>query len=224
MSWHTQRDNLVEFAGWLSLVTGSLAKMAQDIILMTQSEIGEVHESSDPSRGGSSTMPQKRNPIISEVIIAAARTNATLLSAMHQAMIQEHERATHGWQMEWLNLPQMVNLTATALRKAVFLSENLVVDRDQMQKNVAASNGLMLAEAISFALVPIMGREKAKALVKAACQIVLNEHRHLFDVIREKTDADIDWKTLRDESAHLGSSDVFIDRVLKDAKRETILE
>ena len=99
MPWHAQRDNLVEFAGWLSLVTGSLAKMAQDIILMAQTEVGEVGESGEAGRGGSSTMPQKSNPITSELIVAAARTNAALLSALHQAQIQEHERATHGWQV-----------------------------------------------------------------------------------------------------------------------------
>src|SRR5690606_28895545 len=102
LPWHTQRDSFAELAGWLSLVTGSLAKMAQDIILMTQSEVDEARESDDPEQGGSSTMPQKRNPVHSEIIIAAARTNAAHLSAMHQALIQEHERATGSWQIEWL--------------------------------------------------------------------------------------------------------------------------
>jgi 3-carboxy-cis,cis-muconate cycloisomerase len=92
MPWHAQRDSLVEFAGWLSLVSGSLAKMAQDIILLAQTEVGEVGESSETGRGGSSTMPQKSNPIASELIIAAARTNASLLSSLHHAQIQEHER------------------------------------------------------------------------------------------------------------------------------------
>ena len=89
MPWHAQRDGFVEFAGWLSLVTGSLGKMAQDIILMAQTEVGEVGESAEQGRGGSSTMPQKSNPITSELIVAAARTNASLLSAMHNAQIQE---------------------------------------------------------------------------------------------------------------------------------------
>ena len=100
MPWHAQRDNLVEFAGWLSLLTGSLGKMAQDIILLAQTEVGEVSESAEEGRGGSSTMPQKSNPITSELILAAARNNASLLSALHQAQIQEHERGTHGWQVK----------------------------------------------------------------------------------------------------------------------------
>jgi 3-carboxy-cis,cis-muconate cycloisomerase len=219
MPWHTQRDNLAELAGWLSMVSGSLAKMAQDIILLAQTEVGEVRESSDHSRGGSSTMPQKSNPVTSEVIIASARTNASLLSSMHQALVQEHERATHGWQVEWLNLPQMFALTSVALDKAVFLSEHLEVNEERMRQNVNASNGLMLAEAISFALAETMSRADAIELVKEACRDVIAQDRHLVDVVREKTNASIDWQGLKDETAYFGSSHAFIDRVLREAER-----
>jgi 3-carboxy-cis,cis-muconate cycloisomerase len=219
--WHTQRDNLAELAGWLSLVSGSLAKMAQDIILLTQSEIGELRESEDASRGGSSSMPQKNNPIVSELVITAARINASLLSSMHQALIQEHERGTHGWQMEWLVLPQMFNLTATAFTKALFLSQNLVVDEERMRENVAASKGLMLAEAVSYALAKTsMSKTDANNLTKEASQVVKQGNRHLIDVIRARTDAPVDWDALREESAYLGSTDAFIDRVLQAAGEE----
>ena len=214
--WHTQRDNLAELAGWLSLVSGTLAKMAQDIVLMAQSEIAEVRETDDPSRGGSSTMPQKSNPVISEIIIAAAHTNASLLSTMHQACIQEHERATHGWQMEWLTLPQMFAHTEIALNKTVVLSEQLIVDVARMEANVAASNGLMMAEAISLALAPIIGRTEAKQLIKDAVPIALNQNRHLVDVVREQVEADIDWESLKNERNYLGMSQTFIDRVLEE--------
>jgi 3-carboxy-cis,cis-muconate cycloisomerase len=214
--WHTQRDNMAELASWLSLVSGSLAKMAQDIILLAQSEVGELRESGDASRGGSSSMPQKNNPVVSELIITAARINASLLSSMHQAQVQEHERGTHGWQMEWLVLPQMFNLTAAALNKALFLSQNLVVDEERMRENVAASNGLMLAEAVSYALARTsMSKADANKLTEEASQVVKQEGRHLIDVIRERTDAPVDWKALREESAYLGSTDAFIDRVLQ---------
>ncbi len=216
--WHTQRDNLAEFAGWLSLLTGSLAKMAQDIILMAQSEIAEVMESDDLSRGGSSTMPQKRNPIISEIIVACARQNANLLSSMHHAMIQEHERATGSWQLEWATLPQMLHLTMTAVKKARFLSENMVVNVEQMQANVKASKGLMLAEAIDLALAPHIGRSEAKAIIKVSVPIVLADNRHLVDVVREQVDVDIDWESLKDEANYLGQANAFVDRVLKQLK------
>ena len=213
--WHTQRDNFAEFAGWLSLMSASLAKMAQDIILLSQSELGEVRETANSARGGSSTMPQKSNPMISELIIASARTNASLLANMHQAMIQEHERGTHGWQMEWLTLPQMVGLTAVSLKKALFLSKNLVVNSEKMRDNVAQSNGLMLAEAINFALAPkYMSRAEAKKLIRAACQQTYTENRHLIDVMQEKTTAPLDWDALRQEANHLGSTEQFINRVI----------
>jgi 3-carboxy-cis,cis-muconate cycloisomerase len=219
LPWHTQRDTLAELAGWLSLVSGSLAKMGQDIILLAQTEVGEVRESADLARGGSSTMPQKSNPMVSELLIAAHRTNAALLSAMHQALVQEHERATHGWQVEWLSLPQMVALTGAALNKALFLSQNLVVNRERMQENVAASHGLMLAEAINFALAGHMSRVEAKQLIKQAGQEALAQNRHLVDVMQEKNCAPIDWQALKNEMAYLGSAQTFIDRVLAEAER-----
>ena len=152
MPWHVQRDSIAEFAGWLSLVTGSLGKMAQDIILLAQTEVGEAGESAETGRGGSSTMPQKSNPITSELILAAARTNAALLSAMHQAQIQEHERATHGWQVEWLTLPQMILLTGGALKHALYVAQNLQVDAAAMRANIAKANDVILAESAVFAL------------------------------------------------------------------------
>lgn len=217
LPWHTQRDNLAEMANWLSLVSSSLAKMAQDIILLAQTEVDEVRESDDMSRGGSSTMPQKSNPIVSELVIAAARANASLLSNLYHAMIQEHERATHGWQLEWLTLPQMFAHTATALKHGRFLAENLVVNETRMLENVRASNGLMLAESISFALAQVMPRTQAKQLVAEAAQIAVAEKRHLVDIVRTKTNASLDWDSLRDESGYLGSTQEFITRVLESA-------
>ena len=218
--WHTQRDALAEVAGWLSLVTGSLAKMAQDIILLAQSEIGELRETDDAARGGSSTMPQKHNPVMSEAIVAAAKVNSTLVGAMHQALIQEQERATGGWQIEWLALPQMFALTASALSRAAYLSEHLVVDTARMRASLDASNGLMMAEALNQALAPHMGRVEAKQLIQAACADAVKQDRHLTDVVRERTDAAVDWAALRDESTYLGTAQTMIDRVLDAANRQ----
>ncbi len=213
MPWHTQRDALVECAGWLSMLSGSLAKMAQDIILMAQSEVGELSESNDPARGGSSTMPQKSNPIISELIVAAARTNAGLLANMHNAMIHEHERATHGWQMEWLALPQMFGLTASALARAHFLASNLQVDVAQMHANVGASHGLMLAERLSFALAPVLGRARAKQVLRDACLTAARDGVHVVDALRAQINVALDWDALRDEAGYLGITQQLIDQV-----------
>jgi 3-carboxy-cis,cis-muconate cycloisomerase len=224
MPWHSQRDNLVEFAGWLSLLTGSLGKMAQDIILLAQTEVGEVSESAEEGRGGSSTMPQKSNPITSELILAAARTNASLLSALHQAQIQEHERATHGWQVEWLTLPQMIVLTGGALKHAHYLAKNLQVDQGKMRENITRADDLILAEAAVFALAKAMPRAKADELVKKACGIAVSEGKPLIEVVRNLAksiipDETVDWQALAAPENYLGETAKIIDRVLKSANR-----
>jgi 3-carboxy-cis,cis-muconate cycloisomerase len=223
MPWHAQRDSFVEFAGWLSLVTGSLGKMAQDMILLAQTEVGEAGESAEAGRGGSSTMPQKSNPIMSELILAAARTNASLLSNMHHAQIQEHERATHGWQMEWLTLPQMILLTGGALKHALYLAKNLQVDASAMGANIRRAHDVILAEAAVFALAGAMPRPKAEELVKKACAAAGAEDKPLIDVIEKLSDDSVkknavDWKALAEPKNYLGETNNIIGAVLQKAK------
>ena len=224
MPWHAQRDGFAEFAAWLSLVTGSLGKMAQDILLLAQTEVAEVAESADEGRGGSSTMPQKSNPITSELILAAARTNAALLSAMHHAQIQEHERATHGWQVEWLTLPQMVMVSGGALKHALYLAKNLQVDDRRMRENIARGNDLILGEAAVFALAKAMPRAQAEELVKKACGIAVSEGKGLVSVVRDLAEdavpqGAVDWTRLGDPANYLGETDRIIDRVRERAKK-----
>jgi 3-carboxy-cis,cis-muconate cycloisomerase len=222
MPWHAQRDSLVEFAGWLSLVTGSLGKMAQDIILLAQTEVGEMGESAEHGRGASSTMPQKSNPITSELMVAAARTNAALLSAMHNAQIQEQERATHGWQMEWLTLPQMMLLTSGALKHARYLASHLQADGETMRANIARGNHLILAEATVFALAQAMPKSKAEELVKKACGVAVSEGKSLVGVVQELSAGEvapgsIDWQALAQPENYLGAANEILDRVLQAA-------
>ena len=224
MPWHAQRDTFVEFAGWLSLVTGSLGKMAQDVILMAQTEVGEVSESSEAGRGGSSTMPQKSNPITSELVVAAARMNAGLLAAVHNAQIQEHERATHGWQVEWLTLPQMMVLTGGALKHGLDLALNLRVDVDAMRGNIARANDLVLAEAAVFALADEITREEAEALVKKACAAAATENRPLIEIVKELAGdaiekSAIDWRALGQPENYLGETEKIIDQTLDSAAK-----
>jgi len=223
MPWHSQRDGFGEFAGWLSMLTAGLAKIGQDIILLAQNEVGEVMESGGQDRGGSSAMPQKRNPIVSELLIAAARTNASLLSAMHNAMIQEHERATHGWQMEWLTLSQMIQLTGGALKNALFLAQNLKINAARMRQNIDRSNYLVLAEAAVQALTAEIPRTDAHALVKGACEVAVAKDLSLIDVVRQQFGAiapqnKIDWEALAKPENYLGQTEHFIDRVLEQVK------
>ncbi len=216
MPWHTQRDNITELAGWLAFVTSSLGKIAQDVLSLAQSEIAEVRESSDANRGGSSTMPQKSNPITSELILTIARMNATLLPALHHANLHEHERGTHGMQLEWLTLAQMIGLTSGALEKSVSLTENMVVNESRMLENVRASHGLMLAEALSFALAQHMPKSEAKKWSTDLAREALETKQNLIELARAKITAPLDWDSLQ-ESNHLGSSNDMIDRVLEAA-------
>ena len=211
-SWHTQRDSLAEIAGWLSLVTGSLGKMGRDLVLLAQSEIGEVHFA---SAGCSSTMPQKANPVAAEILIALARMNAGLIANMHQAMLHEQERDGAAWSLEWLTLPQMAVATGAALRHSQAIVDSIIVDADRMARNLDASNGLVLAEAATFAIAQHIPRPDAQALVQSACQTVVEEGHHLIDVLRNRTNAPVDWSALRTYANYLGSTDAFIDRVLR---------
>jgi 3-carboxy-cis,cis-muconate cycloisomerase len=215
--WHAERDGVLELAGWLSLVTGSLAKIGQDILLLSQPEVGEVRISGGPS-GGSSAMPHKSNPLLAERLLVAARTNAALLGLLHQTVAHEHERGTHGWQLELLHLPTMLALTGGALGAAETLIQHLRVDAARMQANLAATRGLLLSEAASLALTPQVGAAEAKRLVRAASVAAQAGPGHLIDHLRSRTTAAVDWERLRDESHYLGATAVFIDRVLAEAR------
>ncbi|MEK9661728.1 MAG: 3-carboxy-cis,cis-muconate cycloisomerase [Alphaproteobacteria bacterium] len=216
LPWHTRRDGLAEFAGWLSLVTGSLGKVGLDIGLMSQSEVGELRESGDAARGGSSTLPQKANPVGSEVLVALARHNANALAAMHQVLVAEHERSGMAWSLEWLTLPGMVMAADATLAHAQRIVAELVVDADRMAANIEVSAGLVLAEAASFALAAHLPRVEAQALVKDAAAVAMAEGRHLVDVLAERCDAPVDWAALRDPAGWLGVAGAFIDRALTE--------
>ncbi len=215
MPFHTQRDGPAELAGWLSLVSASLAKMAADLIWLGQAELGEVRAGAG---GGSSTLPQKNNPIEAEAIVALARFNAGLLATMHQAVVAPLERDGVGWNLEWLSLPQMVVATGAALRHGLALAESLQAVPERMRANIEATNGLILAEAASFALAAHMPLDEARTLVKSACAEVVTSGRHLMDILADDAKAPIDWQAFKDPARHLGRADDFIDRVLARAK------
>jgi 3-carboxy-cis,cis-muconate cycloisomerase len=162
-------------------------------------------------------MPQKSNPVRSELLVAAARHNATLVSGMHHALVQEHERGTHGWQVEWLTLGQMVDCTGGALANALALVRDLVVRSDRMARNVGATHGVMLAEAASLLLSRHREREEAERVVKEAAVRAKESGTHLFEILEEMVSPPIDWSTVREEANYLGATQSFLDRVLERA-------
>ncbi|MEE8213900.1 MAG: adenylosuccinate lyase family protein, partial [Alphaproteobacteria bacterium] len=213
--WHSQRDGIAELAAWFALVTGSLGKIGEDLVLLAQSEVGEVTTRGGPGGGGgSSTLPQKTNPVAAEALVTLARFNAGLLTPATEALLQAQERGGAAWALEWLTLPQMAAATGAALRLAAAALDGLVVDTARMAANLEASNGLILAEAASFALAGHMPRPEAQALVKAACAEAAESGRHLMDVLAEMSEAPLDWAGLKDPAGYLGAADALIDRIL----------
>ncbi|MEZ5826507.1 MAG: lyase family protein [Geminicoccaceae bacterium] len=138
--WHAMRDAVLELGSWLSLVCGSLGKFGQDLLLMAQSEVGEVREAVG---GRSSAMPHKSNPVRCEALVTIARANAGALSGLHQAAIQEHERGGAGWQLEWQVWPDMAIRTAAAIEHAIKLADTLVIDTERMKQALEGRSGLL---------------------------------------------------------------------------------
>ncbi len=219
LPWHAQRDGFAETAALMALICGSLSKFALDITLMMQTEVGEVSEPHEEGRGGSSTMPQKRNPIASEYILAATRAVHALAPVMMGSMIADHERATGPWQSEALALPQCVALTAGALAHARSIAEGMTVDTERMRRNLELTGGVIMAEAIATALVGAIGRAAADAAVARACDRAIAEGVPLATVLRSDpelrphlSDAEID--RLTNPALYAGAAGAFVDRVV----------
>ncbi len=211
MPWHNQRDGVIEFANWLALLSGSLGKTAGDVLLLAQSEVGEL---SIRGAGGSSAMPQKANPVLAEALVALARHNAGLIGALHQAAPHLAERDGAAWTLEWLTLPQMVRTTGASLQHTLQMATHLQVNDACMADNVAAAKGMPLAEAAVYALARHMAKATAQDLVKSAC-LDAAAGQNLFSVLEHRTDAPIDWPALRNPGNYLGATRHFIDAVLR---------
>jgi 3-carboxy-cis,cis-muconate cycloisomerase len=222
--WHVARDSVVEIASFLGLVCGSIAKLAGDVMLLMQTEVGEVSEPQEPGRGGSSTLPQKRNPIASAYIVAAARGVHGLLPQMFSAMTQDHERSTGAWQSEQLALPQIFVLTAGALAHAVEVAEGFTVDAVRMRENLDLTDGLIMAESAMMALAEKIGRDAAHRAVQAASAVALRERRPLAEILQEDPvmrgviDPPI-LARLGDPATYVGEAGAVVDRVLARAER-----
>jgi 3-carboxy-cis,cis-muconate cycloisomerase len=221
LPWHTHRDNLVEVATVLGILVGTLGKVARDVSLLMQTEVAEVFEPAEEGRGGSSTMPNKRNPVASAIVLSAAIRVPGLVAALLTAMVQEHERGLGNWQAEWDTLPEIFRLTAAALDRTLDIARGMRVDPEKMAANLKESRGLPLAEAVSVALAAHIGRERAHDLVQRASRRAVAEGRHLREILGE--DAEIreflngsDIERLMDPGNYLGSASRFIARVVGD--------
>jgi 3-carboxy-cis,cis-muconate cycloisomerase len=221
--WHSHRDRLAEVAGALAILCGTCGKIARDVSLLMQTEVGEASEQAEAGRGRSSSMPHKRNPTAAAAALAAATIAPQLAATIFAAQVQEHERALGGWQAEWPTFPALALVTSGALRAIVDIAEGIEVHTDRMRVNLALTHGLIMAEAVSVALARKVGKAEAHALVEEASQKANKEKRHLRDVLTDdkrviaKLSAGEIAKLFEPE-AYTGVAGEFIDRLLASIK------
>ncbi|MEJ1974930.1 MAG: adenylosuccinate lyase family protein [Acetobacteraceae bacterium] len=219
ITWHVARDGLAEAVQFLALVGGTLGKIALDVMIMASTEFGELAEPFVHGRGASSTMPQKRNPISSELMLAASKVLREKAGLMLDAMVQDFERATGPWHLEWVALPESFVAASSALHQARFMLEGLVVDEGRMRRNLNATNGLIVAEAVMMGLAPHIGRQEAHDVVYDACRKAIEGGGDILPILeaqpgivgplgRERL------AQLCDPSNYVGASGLMVDRVL----------
>jgi 3-carboxy-cis,cis-muconate cycloisomerase len=222
--WHVARDGIAEAVTFLALVTGTLGKIATDVMLLMQTEVAEAFEPFLPGRGSSSTMPQKRNPISSELIVAAARSVRQDVGLVLDSLaFSDHERATGPWHLEWIAVPRAFIAAGGALAQARFLLGGLIVDAARMRRNLDVTGGLIVAEAVMMALAPKLGRGAAHDLVYGACRAALDDGTLLLDELRKLPAVtnlfdEAALEALCDPAGYLGSADAMIARVLAEPR------
>ena len=219
LPWHTERDRVAQITTTLGVVAGAMEKIAGDVALLAQTEVSEVAEGAVPGKGGSSAMPQKRNPVDATSAIASARLAIGMVPVILAAMAQEHERAVGGWQAEWVAIPSLFCYTAGAVERVRDAVVGLQIDPVRMSANLAITRGLIMAESLTMVLATRVGRPEAYRIVQEACKQVIESDMDL----RQAALADTRISTVLspeeierslDPSNYLGSTDAFIDRAL----------
>jgi 3-carboxy-cis,cis-muconate cycloisomerase len=224
ITWHVARDNIAEIVSFLALVGGSLAKIALDVILMSANELGEVSEPYVLHRGASSTMPQKRNPISSEVVIAASKMLRANAGLALDAMVSDFERASGPWHLEWAAVGESFVLLCGALHQTNFALSGLVVHEIAMRENLASTKGLIVGEAVMMGLAPFLGRQAAHDLVYESCRRCVEDERPLAEVLLDQQDV-IDKvgeekiRYLCDPLNYLGASALMVDETISRSQQ-----
>jgi len=213
--WHTHRDRIAEAASVFAIIAGTCGKIARDVSLMMQTDVGEAFEPSGEGRGGSSTMPHKRNPVAAASALAAATMAPNLAATIFAAQVQDHERSAGPWHAEWPTLPTLMLVTSGGLAAIVDIAEGLEVDTERMRANLEATRGLIMAEAVAMALAEKIGKSEAHHLVEAASKIAVAEKRDLREVLTMNFGVAPDkFAKLFEPMAYQGASQALIDRLL----------
>jgi 3-carboxy-cis,cis-muconate cycloisomerase len=223
--WHTARFRIAEIGGALSLVAGVLGKISLDVILMAQTEVGEVAEPAGEGRGGSSTLPHKRNPILSVTAAASARRTQDLSRTLQAAMAGEHERAAGAWHSEWETLSDALALTGGAAAAVREVTEGLQIYPERMRENLDETGGMLLAENITTVASEHLGRLKAHELVEAASRRTFESGKSLREELLaepelEEVLSNKEIDAALDPARYLGSAEVFVERALDLYRKE----
>ena len=224
-TWHVARDGFAEAVNLLALITGSLGKIAYDVMLLAANEFGELYEPFVKGRGASSTMPQKRNPISSELMLACAKAVRQQAGLMLDAMVQDLERATGPWHAEWIAIPEAFILSAGALHQAKFMLSGLIVDEAAMARNLDMTKGLIVAEAVMMGLAPHIGRQEAHDVVYDACRAVNEKGGRLADALNampavsSRLDSAL-IERLTDPKNYLGAAPAMVDEALRRSRAQ----
>ena len=223
LPWHTDRTRPARLATALGVAAGAMGKIARDVALLAQTEVAEVAEGGGEGRGGSSTLPHKRNPVGAVAVAACAARVPGLVATMLAAMTQEHERAAGAWQSESETLSDLLRLTGSAAAALRELLEGLDPDPQRMRANLDITDGLLMTESVVTALTPTLGRSKAQELVEAAAGQAMDEGKPVRDVlvgvpeIVDSIGEDGVDRALSPES-YLGAAGELIDRALAARK------
>ena len=217
--WHTHRDRFAEAASMMAIIAGSCGKIARDVSLMMQTDVGEAFEPAGEGRGGSSTMPHKRNPVAAATALAAATMAPNLAATIFAAQVQDHERSAGPWHAEWPTLPNLLLVTSGGLAAIVDIAEGLEVDAARMRANLDTTHGLIMAESVTFALAEKIGKSDAHHLVEAASKKAVAEKKTLREVLAadSRVTAKLDAQKLAElfePMAYQGVSQALIDRLL----------
>jgi 3-carboxy-cis,cis-muconate cycloisomerase len=217
--WHTHRDRIAEAASVFAILAGTCGKIARDVSLMMQTDVAEAFEPSGEGRGGSSTMPHKRNPVAAATALAAATMAPNLAATIFAAQVQDHERSAGPWHAEWPTLPMLQLVTSGALAAIVDIAEGLEVDVARMRVNLEATHGLIMAEAVTFALAEKIGKSAAHHLIEAASKKAVAGKKDLRDVLSAdaRVTAHLDAERIAklfEPMAYQGVSQALIDRLL----------
>ncbi len=211
-AWHAQRDTIVEFSNWLSMTAGQIGKMAKDILLMAQNEVGEIRFS---GAGKSSTMPNKSNPVLLETLLSLAGYCRAQSDLMGSTLLVSHERDGVCMSLDRLAFPPLICAAAASITQALKCLASISVNEEAMSRNLIADNGLIMAEMAVFELIKSMERSKASELVRQACELCLTNNSHMIDELESLTNVDLDWDALKQPKNYLGNAEEVIDSVLQ---------